>query len=130
MPAVKTKARFIEPMLLQRTEKLSQGEVWSYELKLDGFRTIAFKTAGRIHLRSRNNKDFNVRYPAIVQALVAMPDETVIDGEIKVALDEARPAASFQRTPEPRRCFADLLRLRHDDRRWKGRDERAAERAA
>jgi len=59
MPAVKTKARFIEPMLLQRTEKLSEGGVWSYELKLDGFRAVAFKTAGRVHLRSRNDKDFN-----------------------------------------------------------------------
>lgn len=36
MPAVKTKARFVEPMLLQRTEKLSEGGFWSYELKLDG----------------------------------------------------------------------------------------------
>jgi ATP-dependent DNA ligase len=39
-----------------------------------------------VHLRSRNDKDFNARYPAIVKKLAAMPDETVIDGEI-VALD-------------------------------------------
>ena len=55
-------------------------------LKLDGFRAQANKTGGRVHLRSRNDKDFNGKYPAIVQALAAMPDETVIDGEI-VALD-------------------------------------------
>jgi DNA ligase D-like protein (predicted ligase) len=64
------------------------------ELKLDGFRAIAFKTGGRVHLRSRNNKDFNGSYPSIVKALADMPDETVIDGEI-VALDEAgRPSFS------------------------------------
>ena len=63
MQAVKTKARFVEPILLQCTEKLSEGGVWSYELKFDGFRAIAFKTAGRVHLRSRNNKDstFGIR---------------------------------------------------------------------
>ena len=98
MPAVKTKAHFIEPMLLKSTKKLSEGGVWSYELKLDGFRAVAFKTAGRVHLLSRNNKDFNARYPAVVQALAAMPDETVIDSEI-VALDEAgRPSFSTLQT--------------------------------
>ena len=40
MPA---KAAFIEPMLLLRTEKLPQGPEWVYELKLDGYRAIAFK---------------------------------------------------------------------------------------
>jgi ATP-dependent DNA ligase len=94
MPVPKIKARFIEPMLLLRTEKLPEGGTWLYELKLDGFRAEAIKTSGRVHLRSRNDKDFNAKYPAIVTALAAMPDETVIDGEI-VALDPAgRPSFS------------------------------------
>ena len=87
-----SKARFIEPMLLLRTEKLPEGEGWLYELKLDGYRALAIAAAGKVHLRSRNDNDFNARYPAIVKALAAMPDDTVIDGEV-VALDvDGRPS--------------------------------------
>jgi ATP-dependent DNA ligase len=36
----KIKARFIEPMLLELAANLPQGQLWSYELKLDGFRAL------------------------------------------------------------------------------------------
>ena len=58
--AKKVKARFIEPMLLLRTDALpGDGERWQYKLKVDGYRAIAFKTGGKLHLRSRNNNDFH-----------------------------------------------------------------------
>jgi ATP-dependent DNA ligase len=87
-------AKFIEPMLLLRTDKLPEGPNHIFELKFDGFRAVAIKSAGKVRIRSRNDKDFNSRYPAITKALAAMPEETVIDGEI-VALDPAgRPSFS------------------------------------
>jgi DNA ligase D-like protein (predicted ligase) len=86
--APKDKARFIEPMLLLRTEQLPEGPDYQYELKFDGYRALAIKSGGKVELRSRNDNDFSERYPGIVQALAKMPDDTVIDGEV-VALDAA-----------------------------------------
>ena len=79
-------------MLLLRTEKLPQGSDWLYEIKLDGYRALAIKSEGKARLRSRNDNDFTVRCPQIASALQALPDGTVVDGEV-VALDgEGRPS--------------------------------------
>ena len=58
------------------------------------YRALAVISGGRVQLRSRNDNDFNARYPGIVKALGSMPEETVLDGEV-VALDEdGRPCFS------------------------------------
>jgi DNA ligase D-like protein (predicted ligase) len=92
VPRPITKAAFVEPMLLLPTSGLPEGSTWAYELKLDGYRAIAIKTDGRVQLRSRNNKDFNRKYPAVVEGLAALPDETVVDGEIVALDDSGRPS--------------------------------------
>jgi len=91
--AARVKARFIQPMLLLSTDRLPDDPAkWEYQLKLDGYRAIAFKSDDTIHLRSRNDHDFAKRYPAVVRGLAKLPNDTVIDGEI-VALDaEGRPS--------------------------------------
>jgi DNA ligase D-like protein (predicted ligase) len=80
-------------MLLLSTGRLpDEPSRWEYQLKLDGYRAVAFKAGGRIHLRSRNDNDFSTRYPSVVRGLARLPDETVIDGEV-VALDhDGRPS--------------------------------------
>jgi DNA ligase D-like protein (predicted ligase) len=88
----KVKANFVEPMLLLSSPTLPEGDDWVREIKLDGYRAIAFKSAGKIHLRSRNDNDMSARYRAIARALSKLPDDTVVDGEL-VALDEqGRPS--------------------------------------
>jgi ATP-dependent DNA ligase len=62
----RVKSRFIEPMLLLRTEMLPEGPEWGYEIKLDGYRTLAFKSRGKLSLRSRNDDDFALRYLSIL----------------------------------------------------------------
>ena len=74
-------------MLLLKTETLpDDGERWAYQLKVDGYRAIAFKRGGDVHLRSRNDHDFNTRYATVLKGLAGLPDDTVVDGEL-VAFD-------------------------------------------
>ena len=92
----RVKASFIEPMLLLRQDTLPNDATrWLYQLKLDGYRAVAFKAGGALHLRSRNNKDFSRTYPAVFKALAKLPNETVIDGEIVAVEADGRPSFSL-----------------------------------
>jgi bifunctional non-homologous end joining protein LigD len=83
---------FIEPMLALPAEKLPEGD-WLYEVKLDGYRALAFKDGKEVRLASRNQKAFN--YPQLLDVLESLPAEhMILDGEI-VALDE-KGRSSFQ----------------------------------
>jgi len=80
--------RFVPPMECLEVDKIPEGELWQYELKLDGYRTVAIKQDGNVDLFSRNGKSFNSKFPSIVQALEALRIKRfILDGEI-VALDE------------------------------------------
>lgn len=61
--------RFVAPMDCQPVEAVSDGGQWQYELKLDGYRAIAVKDAGKVSLYSRSGHSFNAKFPAIVRAL-------------------------------------------------------------
>src|SRR5678816_1465600 len=102
-------------MLCLSVKRLPEGEQWEYEIKLDGYRVEAVKHGGQIVLFSRNHNRLTDRYPGVVHALEALPDDTIVDGEI-VALDETgRPSFntlqhSSVKTPVVMYAF-DLLRL-------------------
>jgi DNA ligase D-like protein (predicted ligase) len=98
----RTPVGFIEPMLLQPTDRLpSDGGRWAYELKLDGYRAIAANTGTNVRLWSRNGNDFTKRYATIARGLATLPAHTVIDGEV-VALDgEGRPSFNALQNADP-----------------------------
>jgi bifunctional non-homologous end joining protein LigD len=79
-------------MLLLRRDRLPEGEAWLYEIKLDGYRAIAGRSGSRVILLSRNDNDFAIRFLRIAKALLALPDETLLDGEVAVLDAEGRPS--------------------------------------
>jgi ATP-dependent DNA ligase len=103
----------------------------SFLIKFDGYRALAIKSRGKVQLRSRNDNDFSSRYLGIVKALAAMPDETVIDGEV-VALDEdGRPSfnllLNYGSAGAPLHFFIfDVLVLKGRDGRVSDREAQAA----
>ncbi|MFC8923656.1 ATP-dependent DNA ligase [Cellulosimicrobium sp. NPDC057127] len=73
-------------------------DAWAFEMKWDGFRTLAEVSAGSVRLVSRSGKDMTVTYPELQAVAEQVPDDAlplVLDGEI-VALD-ARGRPSFRR---------------------------------
>jgi len=59
------KAEFIEPMECALVPKHPEGSDWTYEVKLDGYRSIGVKTSTEAILYSRNGKNFNKRFPQV-----------------------------------------------------------------
>ncbi len=76
-------------------EKPPGGAGWIYELKFDGFRTLAVKNGRKVKLISRNENDLTNKFAEIGEAIAPLPcEECVIDGEV-VAVD-AGGRSSFQ----------------------------------
>jgi bifunctional non-homologous end joining protein LigD len=119
-----TSLGFIEPMKARLVERPLPGD-WIYEIKLDGFRTLALKSGKEVELFSRNKKSFNLRFPDVARAVAKLKvKEAIIDGEI-VAVEESGKS-SFQllqaydmgEVAPPILFYAfDLLRLNGKDLR-------------
>lgn len=113
---------FVEPMKARLVERPPAGD-WIYEIKHDGFRTLAVISGKKAQLFSRNNKDLGGRFPEIAAAVSKIRvKDAIIDGEI-VAI-EPNGKSSFQLLQAydigterpPIRFYAfDLLRLNGKD---------------
>lgn len=85
---------FIEPMKARLVATAPAGE-WSYEIKFDGFRALAYKQKEAVSLQSRTNHSFAEKFPDLVEALQRIDArQAILDGEI-VALDP-QGRSSFQ----------------------------------
>ena len=75
----------LQPMLATLVDKPFDDEGWTYEIKWDGYRALAFLNKGEVSLRSRNNKSFDEKFYAVFNKLKELKINAVLDGEIIVA---------------------------------------------
>ena len=86
----------ILPMLAGAGELPARAESWSFEVKWDGVRAIAYVKPGRLRLESRNLNEITEAYPEVRGMLRDLGmREAVFDGEIVAFGDDGRP--SFER---------------------------------
>ncbi|HEY6975602.1 MAG TPA: non-homologous end-joining DNA ligase, partial [Chitinophagaceae bacterium] len=78
----------IQPMLATLVDKPFDEEGWVYEVKWDGYRTLAFLNKGKVDIRSRNNKSFNEKFYPVYNALLEWKVNAVVDGEIIVVTEK------------------------------------------
>jgi bifunctional non-homologous end joining protein LigD len=80
--------RFFEPMKCLPVEHLPSGDKWLYEVKWDGYRTLAIRDGKTVLLYSDRGNSHTEKFPGIVLALGQLPARRfVLDGEV-VALNE------------------------------------------
>ncbi len=91
----KVVASAVRPMLAKAGTAFSDPK-WVYELKYDGYRLLAHKSADTVTLYSRAGHDFTETFPEIADVIRSLPfDEFIIDGEVIV--HDAQGLPSFSR---------------------------------
>lgn len=81
----------ILPMLATLVDEAFTDSNWQFELKLDGYRTLAYLRQGKVDLRSRRNNSFNKKFGLVHTALTEWNINAVIDGEVVVLNEEGHP---------------------------------------
>ncbi|HEY0417509.1 MAG TPA: DNA ligase D [Gaiellaceae bacterium] len=72
------------PMLASLETHIPHGEAWTFEVKFDGYRAVAYIRGGECRLVSRNDNDLTERFPDVAKALVkaVKSPNAVVDGEV------------------------------------------------
>jgi len=80
--------KMISPQLATLVDQPPTGKQWLHEIKLDGYRILAYKKGDRVQLFTRNHKDWTNKFKMVADAVRQLPIENaILDGEIAV-LDE------------------------------------------
>ena len=75
---------FIPPQLATLSEEVPEGDEWLYELKLDGYRMLAFVDEKQTRVVTRKANDWTSKFTAVARAASGVARPVVLDGEVCV----------------------------------------------
>jgi len=79
----------LRPQLAAQADSPPDGRDWVHEIKVDGYRTLAYVEAGRVRLVTRGGHDWTSRYGVLADAFATLPCAmAVLDGEVAVPNSE------------------------------------------
>jgi bifunctional non-homologous end joining protein LigD len=82
----------VEPMRAALGRLPPDDEGWAYELKYDGYRTLAFVDGGKVRLQSSHLLDVTLKWPEVGDLPSGVHAESaILDGELVVLDDLGRP---------------------------------------
>jgi bifunctional non-homologous end joining protein LigD len=96
----------------------SEDDRWAYEIKWDGYRTLAFVEPGRLRLQSSSGRDVTAQYPELSELATGVHSGTaILDGELVVPGADGVPRFELiQRHTTPAVLYVfDVLRIDDHD---------------
>jgi bifunctional non-homologous end joining protein LigD len=122
--------RQVLPMLATISGEAFNNAGWQFEIKWDGYRTIACHNGKTVDLLSRNGLSFNKKFPPVAAAMLDWGIKAVVDGEVVVLDQDGRTnfgaLQQWNHKREGSLCYYvfDLLWLEGIDLRNKPLEER------
>lgn len=81
----------VKPMLAETVDEPFDKTDWIFEIKLDGYRTLAEIDSKKVELYSRNNQSFDEKFKEVLESLKNFPGNAVLDGEVVVLNKDGLP---------------------------------------
>lgn len=88
----------IEPQLAAAVDDAPRGADWIHEIKVDGYRLMAYLKDGKVKLLTRNGHNWTHRFPELAAELGNIKPDVVLDGEATVLSRDG--STSFRKLQE------------------------------
>lgn len=106
---------FVPPQLTALATEAPEGSEWVHELKWDGYRMHARIDGADVRLLTRTGLDWTYRYPAVVEALRALPvEQAYLDGELCALSEDGLTSFSAMQAATDAKSADDLVFVQFD----------------